>query len=123
MAPGLRPHSRHPRVSLVASSISTAFGTASLRGAASRKPFQLDELQPQRLDPRDEAVQRGAVDHPAHQQGVGRYRSFFESVKSSQQPGRQPADDPEGVVSVHVDPPMLGLPDQVVAPQWISWGQ
>jgi hypothetical protein len=109
MAPGLQPHSGRPRDSLVASSISTAFWTASLRGAASRKPFQLDELQPQRLDPRDEAVQRGAVDHPANQQGVGRCRTRFKPVKSCQQPWRQLAGDPEGVVSVHVDPPCRGV--------------
>ena len=53
--------------------------------------LQLDELQPQRLDPRDVAVQRGTVDYPTHQQRVGHLRARFEGGKRSQQSGRQRA--------------------------------
>ena len=36
-----------------------------------RQPTQLDELEAQRLEVRDVAVQRGPVGHRTHQQGVG----------------------------------------------------
>ena len=36
-----------------------------------RQPPQLDEFEAQRLEVRDVAVQRGAVGHRTHQQGVG----------------------------------------------------
>jgi hypothetical protein len=79
--------------------------------------LQLDELQTQRLNPRDEAVQRGAVGHPTHQQGVTRRGTRFERVERSQNPGRQPAGDPESVFSAHVVLLVVGAdPSGVDAP-------
>jgi hypothetical protein len=67
-----------------------------------RQPLQLDEFEAQRLDARDVPVQRGAVDDRPYQQGVGGRVPRLERVQSTQQRGREPARDPEGVVSVHV---------------------
>ena len=64
--------------------------------------MQLDELQPQRLDPGDEAVQRCAVGHPTHQHGVVRGLARRERVEHLQHPWRQPACDPETVLTGHV---------------------
>ena len=64
--------------------------------------MQLDELQPQRFDPGDEAVQRRPVDHRTHQHGVGRGLDRYERVEHLQHRWRQPAGDPEAVLSVHV---------------------
>ena len=69
---GPRSDSGCPFVLLASFSVPAAFGTASVRGGAAGKPLQLDEFQSQRLDPRDEAVQRGLVGHRSHQQGVAR---------------------------------------------------
>jgi hypothetical protein len=67
-----------------------------------RQPPQLDEFETERLDARDVAVQRGAVNNSGHQQGVGARGHRLEWVQSTQHRGREPARDPEGVVSVHV---------------------
>src|SRR5215207_7400050 len=75
--------------------VPAAFETASLGGGAVRKPLQLDELQSQRLDPRDEAIQGGSVGQPTHQQGVARRRTRFKWFERLQQPARQPPGDPE----------------------------
>jgi hypothetical protein len=84
-------------------SVCAAFGTAGTAAlGTARKPLQLDELQAQRFDPRNEAVKRGAVGHAADQQCLRRRRARLERVERAQQPGRQPAGDPEGVLSAHV---------------------
>jgi hypothetical protein len=57
--------------------------------------LQLDEFQSQRLDPRDEAIQRGSVGQPTHQQGVTRRHMRFKWFERLQQLARQPAGDPE----------------------------
>ena len=67
-----------------------------------RQPPQLDEFEAQGLDAGDVPVQRGAVDNPGHQQGVGARGHCLERVQSAQQRGCEPARDPEGVVSGHV---------------------
>jgi hypothetical protein len=67
-----------------------------------RQPPELDEFEAQRLDARDVPVQRGAVDNSPHQQCFGARLSGLERVQSTQHRGREPARDPEGVVSVHV---------------------
>jgi hypothetical protein len=82
-------------------SVPAAFGTASVRGGAVGKPLQLDEFQSQRLDPRDEAIQRGSVSQPTHQQGVTRRHMRFKWFERLQQLARQPAGDPEGVLGAH----------------------
>ena len=64
--------------------------------------MQLDELQPQRLDPGDEAVERRPVGHPTHQHGVARGLPRCERVEHLQRTWRQPAGDPETVLSAHV---------------------
>ena len=82
---GPRSDSGCPFVLLVFS-VPAAFGTASVRGGAVGKPLQLDEFQSQRLDPRDEAVQRGSVGQPTHQQGVACRRMRFKWFERLQQP-------------------------------------
>jgi hypothetical protein len=68
-----------------------------------RQPPQLDELEAQRLEVGDVAVQRGPVGHRTHQQGVGACRDGLERLQCHRQRGRDPARDPESVVcSVHV---------------------
>ena len=74
-----------------------------------RQPPQLDEFEAQRLDARDKPVQRGAVDNPPDQQGFGARLPRLERVQSTQHRGREPARDPEGVVSVHVGLPFAGI--------------
>src|SRR3954447_4290969 len=85
--------------------VPAAFGTASLGGGAVRKPLQLDELQSQRLDPRDEAIQGGSVGQPTHQQGVARRRTRFQWFERLPQPARQPAGNSEGVLGALDRPP------------------
>ena len=46
-----------------------------------RQPPQLDELEAQRLEVRDVAVQRGPVGHRTHQQGVGACRDALERLQ------------------------------------------
>ena len=108
---GPRSDSGRRLVLLAGFSVPAAFGTASVRGEAEGKPLQLDELQSQRLDPRDEAVQRGSVGQPTHQQGVARGRTRFKWFECLQQPAGQSAGDPEGVLGAHV-----GLPSGADAP-------
>jgi len=67
-----------------------------------RQPLQLDEFEAERLDARDIPVQRGAVDNPPDQQRVCARVRRLKRVQGTQQRGREPARDPEGVVSVHV---------------------
>ena len=67
-----------------------------------RQPPQLDELEAQRLEVRDVAVQRGPVGDRTHQQGVGAGLNALERRQRCGQRGRDPARDPEGVVSGHV---------------------
>ena len=67
-----------------------------------RQPPQLDELEAQRLEVRDVAVQRGPVGHRTYQQGVGARLDSLERLQRCGQRGRDPARDPESVVSVHV---------------------
>src|SRR3954452_24022338 len=93
------------RLVLLAGSVPAAFGTGSVGGGAVGKSLQLDELQSQRLDPRDEAVQRGSVGQPTHQQGVARRGTRFQWFERLPQPARQPAGDPEGVLGAHDRPP------------------
>jgi hypothetical protein len=81
--------------------VPAAFGTGSVGGGAVGKPLQLDEFQSQRLDPRDEAIQRGSVGQSTHQQGVTRRHMRFKWFERLQQPARQPAGDPEGVLGAH----------------------
>ncbi len=108
---GQRPGPAHTFVAHTGAAAATALRTASGRAAvrrAARKPLQLDELQPQRLDARDEAVECGTVGHLTHQQGLGRRCARLERIERPQQPGRQPAGDPKGVLSAHVAPPSGG---------------
>src|SRR3954447_2618765 len=98
-------------VLLAGIAVPAAFGTASVCGGAVGKPLQLDELQSQRLDPRDEAIQRGSVGQLTHQQGVTRRHMRFKWFERLQQPARQPAGDPEGVLGAHD-----GLPSGADAP-------
>jgi hypothetical protein len=53
-------------------------------------PLQFDEFQSQRVDPRDETVQRGSVGQPTHQHGVARRRTApsGSSAFSSRRVGR-----------------------------------
>ena len=74
-----------------------------------RQPPQLDEFEAQRLDARDKPVQRGAVDNPPDQHSVGARLPRLERVQSTHHCGREPARDPEGVVSVHVGLPFAGI--------------
>ncbi|MDQ1661285.1 MAG: hypothetical protein QOJ68_1265 [Blastococcus sp.] len=80
----------------------TTSGTGSVHDAAGRHPLQLDELQPQRLDPGDEAVQRRAVGHPTDQDGVVRGLPRCERIEHLQHSWRQPAGYSETVISTHV---------------------
>jgi hypothetical protein len=66
-----------------------------------RKPPQLNQLQAERLDSRDEAVQCGAVDRQTDQRGFGSRRAGVEWVERAEYSGRQPPCDPEGVLSAH----------------------
>ena len=66
------------------------------------QPPQLDEFEAQRLEVRDVAVQRGPVGHRTHQQGVGARLDALERLQRCGQRGRDPARDPESVVSGHV---------------------
>jgi hypothetical protein len=92
-----------PRGHGLASLFPTTSATGSVHEAAGGQPLQLDELQPQRLDPGDEAVQRRTVGHPTHQHGVGRgLVRCCERVEHLQHHWRQPAGDPETVLSAHV---------------------
>jgi hypothetical protein len=78
-----------------------------------RQPPQLDELEAQRLEVRDVAVQRGPVGHRTHQQGVGARLDGLERLQRCGQRRRDPARDPESVVSGHVgllaSPLMVGV--------------
>jgi hypothetical protein len=74
------------------------------------QPAQLDEFEAQRLEVRDVAVQRRPVGDRAHQQGIGARLDASERRQRCGQRGRDPARDPEGVVSVHV-----GLPFRRIA--------
>jgi hypothetical protein len=68
-----------------------------------RQPPQLDELEAQRLEVGDVAVQGGPVGHGTNQQGVGAGRDGLERLQRRRQRGWDPARDPESVVSsVHV---------------------
>jgi hypothetical protein len=73
---------------------------APVRGTP-RKLLQLNQLQPERLDPRDEAVQRGTVGHRTDQQGLGCRSAELERVERPEQPGRQSPSDPKGVRGAH----------------------
>ena len=70
--------------------------------------MQLDKLQSQSLDSRDDAVQRGAVGHPTHQQGLGRCPTRLKRIECCQQPRSQPAGDPKREFSAHVVLPSGG---------------
>jgi hypothetical protein len=67
-----------------------------------RQPAQLDEFEAQRLEVRDVSVQRGPVGDWTHQQGVGAGLNALERLEHGGQRGREPARDPESVVSGHV---------------------
>src|SRR3954449_3029839 len=101
---GPRSASGRRLVLLAGICVPAALGTGSVGGGAVGKALQLDELQSQRLDPRDEAVQRGSVGQPTHEQGVARRRMRFQWFEGLPQPARQPAGDPEGVLA-HDRPP------------------
>jgi hypothetical protein len=77
-----------------------------------RQPAQLDELEAQRLEVRDIPVQRGTVGDRTHEQGVGARRDASERLQYCGQRGREPARDPESVVSGQVgllaSSPMVG---------------
>jgi hypothetical protein len=108
---GSRSDPGRPFLLLTGFCVPATLGTASVGGGAVGKPLQLDELQSQRLDPRDEAIQRGSVGQPTHQQGVAPRRTRFKWFERLQQPARQPAGDPEGVLGAHD-----GLPSGADAP-------
>ena len=74
-----------------------------------RQPAQLDEFEAQRLEVRDVAVQRGPVGDRTHQQGVDAGLDALERLQRCGQRGRDPARDPEGVVSGHVCLPFRGI--------------
>jgi hypothetical protein len=79
-----------------------------------RKPPQLNQLQPERLDPRDEAVQCGAVDYQTDQRGLGSRRARVEWVERPEHSGRQPPGDPEGVLSAHDALQSGGVSDDII---------
>src|SRR4051794_22643727 len=111
---GPRSDSGRRFVLLAGFSVPATLGTASVRGGAVGRPLRLDELQAPRLDPRDEAIRRGSVGQPTPQQGVARRRTRFKWFERLQQPARQPAGDPEGVLGAHD-----GLPSGADAPTTI----
>jgi hypothetical protein len=86
-----------------AGSGSTTRGT-TMRAAfvSGRQSPQFHEFEAQRLQVRDVAVQRGTVGHRTHQQGVLAGCNASEWLECRGQDGRDPARDPESVVSVHV---------------------
>jgi hypothetical protein len=67
-----------------------------------RQPAQLDEFEAQRLEVRDVSVQRGPVGDRTHQQGVDPGLDALERRQCCGHRGRNPARDPEGVVSGHI---------------------
>jgi hypothetical protein len=69
---------------------------------AGRQPPQLDEFEAQHIEVRDVAVQRGPVGHRTHQERVGEGLNPVERLQRCGQRGREPARDPESVVSGHV---------------------
>jgi hypothetical protein len=79
-----------------------------------RKPPQLNQLQPERLDSGDEAVQCGAVDHQTDQRGLGSRRARVEWVERPEHSGRQPPCDPEGVLSAHDALQFDGVSDDII---------
>jgi hypothetical protein len=72
----------------------------------SRQPPQFDELEAECLEVGDVAVQRGPVGHRTHEQGVHAGVHAPERLEDRGQNGRDPARDPEGVLSVHVGLPL-----------------
>jgi hypothetical protein len=70
---------------------------------------QFNEFESERLDVRDEPVQRGTVGDGTHQQRFGAHILRLERIQGDHQRRRQPALDPEGVVGTHVD-----LPSEII---------
>jgi hypothetical protein len=64
---------------------------------------KLEEFEAERLDARDEPVQRGTVDDRTYQQCLGALVSRLERIQGDLQRRRQPTLDPEGVVGRHLD--------------------
>jgi hypothetical protein len=75
-----------------------------------RQPPQFDELEAERLEVGDVAVQGCPVDHRTHQQGVRAGLHPLERLQRRGQHRRNTAGDPEGVVSAHV-----GFPSPKIA--------
>jgi hypothetical protein len=65
------------------------------------QPLQLDEIEAERFDARDESMQLGLVDHVAHQHSFSRGGRHLERVERGHQRGRQLARDPERVLLAH----------------------
>ena len=83
-----------------------------------RQATQLDELETQRLEVCDVAVQRGPIGDRTHQQGVGARLDALERLQRCGQRGRDPARDPEGVVSVHVGFPSWKIASALMMGAW-----
>jgi hypothetical protein len=90
-----------------------ALGKRPRMGPAGQSP-QLGDFEAQRLAARDVPVRRGAVGHPIHQQCLGARVRGLEPVPRTHQRGREPARDPQGVVSVHVGFPFTGIASALV---------
>jgi hypothetical protein len=76
--------------------------------------LQLDEFEAERLDARDEPVQHGAVGDRTHQQRFGALVRRLERIQGDLQRRGEPALDPEGIGSVHVDLPSRGVAHSVM---------
>jgi hypothetical protein len=90
--PARRRHGGEPR---------TATRAAIVLNETLRKQVQLDELQAQRLDPGDEAVERGSVGQPGDHHGLGYRLARVHRVERVEQARRQPPLDAEAVLVAH----------------------
>jgi hypothetical protein len=66
------------------------------------EPSELEEFEAERLEARDEPVQRGTVDNQTHQQRLDAHLGRLERIQGDLQRRRQPALDPEGVIGSHL---------------------
>ena len=75
---------------------------------------QFNEFESERLDVRDEPVQRGTVRPARHEHGIRGGVLRLERLQGDLQRRSQPASDAEGVVEMHVDPPSGELSPQAM---------
>jgi hypothetical protein len=72
--------------------------------------LQLDEVEAQRLDARNEPVQRGTVCRVGHEHGAGAGVRRLERIQCGLQHRCQSPLDVEGVVILHVNVQFKGSP-------------